>query len=163
MKLILISGDGIGAGKTTLAKSLAGETALGRSSGMEVVSLAGAIREDLKKEFPQYDWFNRTQAYKDTVMPETGSTIRQKMVDYGQGLCEINPTHWVDRLFRQLELKVSTGVFIVDDLRKLIELDRFRQLADVCHIHISFSGSIPEPQYDAVGLRKRADYIVYRD
>lgn len=153
MRLILISGDGIGAGKTTLAKAF----------GVEVVSLAGAIREDLKREFPQYDWFNRSQDYKSMVMPETGSTIRQKMVDYGEAACRINPTHWVERLIEQLTTKVGAGVYAIDDLRKTIELEKFREFAEVCHIHISFSGAIPEPQYDSAELKKRADYVIHRD
>ena len=163
MRLLLISGSGNGAGKSTLARTLS----------REVWSLAGGIRDELGELYPGYNWRNTTQAYKDsTVVDGYGSgklTVRQVMIDYGQGRCTDRPTYWVDKLADRLKLgqyafsMTGTYAVAVDDCRKLVEIERLRtEFPQSTHIHLVWSGAVHEPQYENDQLEAVADYVVLR-
>lgn len=160
--IYLISGDGRGAGKSTLARNLAGEE--------NVYSLAGKIREELKTKYPQYDWHSKDQAVKDgTMISEWGSvSMREVMVRYGQAKCEEVPTYWVDRLTDLLELDgysvFDTFPGAIDDIRKPLEAVAIRAWADmrqvpVLHIHVVNPLADDEPFANGE-LRGMADYLV---
>ncbi len=156
-KIFAISGDGNGAGKSTAAKKLVGAT--------NIISLASIMRSELREKYPQSDWFNKDQAYKEgTVVPEEGGkTVRQVLIDYGQSACENDPWYWVRALCFTYQDEI--GFFAIDDLRKLVEIDFLRGFFgpdNVVHIHIEYAGAKFEPLYDNAKLKARADYVIVR-
>ncbi len=159
MKIVLISGDGAGSGKTYAA----------RLFGQATWTLADGIRGELQQLYPGYSWYNRTQEYKNTVkVPEWRdgyATVRQVLLEYGQTKCANNPKYWVERLCDKLksheELVQGVTTIAVDDVRKLCELEHFRiNFRDVVHIHVENPDAVYEPEFDAEGLKKIADYVV---
>lgn len=151
--VILVSGDGIGAGKTTLAYRFKGTQ----------LSLAGALRDELKARYPAYDWHRRDQAYKDhTLVPECGptATVRQVMFEYGQAQCKDTPWYWARRTVNQI-MAGQAGVYVVDDIRKVIELREFRlAFANVLHFHVVNPEAQHEPAFENAALADLADYRV---
>ncbi|MBX9702806.1 MAG: hypothetical protein K2X39_01505 [Silvanigrellaceae bacterium] len=61
MKIIFISGDGHGAGKTYLARSLV-------NGEHQIFSIANLIRGELVKEYPKYDWYNKNPEFKENTI-----------------------------------------------------------------------------------------------
>lgn len=153
---ILISGSGIGAGKTTLARKF---------PGASVMSLAGALRDDLAELHPDVNWHDRSQEYKNS-RPESlgGLSVREKLVQFGQERCFLEKTYWPRRLMERMSWGAwPSHTFVVDDLRKTVELDYFRQQGkSVLHLHIHHETAIPEPQYDSDALFDVADYVIMR-
>lgn len=156
-RIILISGDGIGAGKTTLAERLGWR-----------LSLAQGIREDLEARYPSIPWHSTDQETKSQRFEELGGrTMREVMIQYGQERCAQVPDYWVERwsFYADAAMLLSgIGAAVVDDLRKIVELESFRRRygAFVTHLHVEYPGAIPEPQYDNEQLKARADYIIRR-
>ncbi len=159
MKLILVSGDGAGAGKTYAA----------RLFGQSVWTLADGIRGELQARYPGYNWYNRTQEYKNgTIVKEWErgiSTVRGVLLQYGQIKCADDPKYWVKRLcesLKQSEAAVQGITTVaVDDVRKVCELEHFRQnFRDVVHVHVECKTAQHEPEFDAEKLKELADYIV---
>jgi hypothetical protein len=160
MKIYLISGDGYGSGKSTLAAKL----------GDEVWSIAGALREDLSRQYPGYKWFSKDQAYKETTrIKEYGSgrmSMRDVLVEYGQKKAAINPTVWVsllsDRLLESVKILTGAKIFVIDDVRKLCEIDHLRSRFSglVTHFHVVSTTGTPEPHFENDELKARADYHV---
>lgn len=156
MVVYLISGSGSGAGKTTLAERLVGES---------VYSIAGALRHDLKRLHPQYDWFNKSQDYKDnTLVPEyKNCTIRDVLLNHGQASSSSNATYWVDKLIGRLQYEVGKSVIAVDDVRKIVELEQFKVAFPHCyHFHVDYPDAKQEPHFDNDVLKLKADYVVKR-
>jgi hypothetical protein len=151
--IVLVSGDGIGAGKTTFAHRLKGTQ----------LSLAGALRDELQATYPAYDWHRRDQEYKDnTLVPEwgPGATVRQAMLEYGQQQCKDRPWYWARRT-ANLILAGREGIYIIDDVRKGIELKEFRlAFANVVHYHVHNWEARHEPAFDNAELAALADYVV---
>lgn len=157
MKLILVSGDGIGAGKTTLASRLADQT----------WSLAGALREELTWLYPDYNWWDRTQVYKaETKVRECGGkTVRDVLIEHGQAQCAKDPLHYVRKLADKLAggARLADGVrrIAVDDLRKVIELEYLREkFPDLLHYHVVNAAAGQEQHFQNDDLRARADYQI---
>lgn len=159
MKIVLISGDGAGAGKTYAS----------RLFGQATWTLADGIRGELQQRYPGYNWYNRTQEYKNSVIvPEWRdgyATVRQVLLEYGQEKCAVDPRYWVDRLIAKLksheELVQGVSTIAIDDIRKLCELEQFRlNFKDVVHIHIENPEATHEPEFDASSLKRVADYVV---
>lgn len=161
MRVIAISGDGAGAGKTYAAKAFT------TSNGQAVWTMADGIRAELKHEYPTYDWFNRSQTYKNgVVVPEyrPGATVRTVLLEWGQTRCVGDPCYWVrdmvDRLKDHGKL-LGTHTIAVDDVRKICELDYLRaSFRDVLHLHVENPDAIYEPEFEAEDLKKRADYVI---
>lgn len=157
MRIILVSGDGIGAGKSTLAKQL----------GDETWSLAGAMRTELQQRFPNYDWWNRTQEYKaNTRVKEMGDkTVRQVLIEYGQMMCAQDKAYWVRKLADRLEglghLANGVSRIAVDDVRKVLEVEHIRsRFRDVVHYHVSNPAAVSEAEFENDKLRLIADYNI---
>lgn len=157
MQVILISGDGAGAGKTFAASRFADET----------YSLASQIRRELKQLYPAYDWHNKTQGYKEhTRVPEQGGkTLRAVMLEYGQQKCAIDPLHWAKLLAEGLESvrHIADGKkrIAIDDVRKICELDYLgSRFPGFLHIHVTNVDAEYEPLFDAERLAQRAHYRV---
>lgn len=160
MKIYLISADGYGAGKSTLAKKL----------GDEVWSIAGALREDLSRQYPQYKWFSKDQEYKETTKihgyHNNRMSMRDVLVEYGQKECARDPLVWVrklaDRLAQSATIASGSKIFVVDDVRKLCELEYLRAKFGplVTHFHIVSTTATPEPHFENDELRQKADYRV---
>lgn len=160
MKLIIISGSGSGAGKTTLAHQLGGKTST-------IWSLAGALRVELQKQYPDYDWFNTTQKYKETTIVneyKRGYSLREVMLEYGSERCKFDKNYWVARLVDRLSRAgsvLSGPVAYVDDLRKVEELNFLKmKFNDLLHFHVENPDAKPEPMFDNPVLRNLADYVV---
>lgn len=156
MQLILISGDGAGAGKSWAASKF----------GDETYSLASQIRVELKQLYPAYDWHRKDQAYKANtpVIEWGGKSLRTVMLEYGQHKCDqISKIYWAQRLAEGLELvrHIADGRkrFAIDDVRKLCELDYLgERFPGYLHIHVTNPDAVYEPEFDAAELSKRAHY-----
>lgn len=160
MVIFAISGDGIGAGKTTLARKLANP----------VWSLAGGLRYELANKYPNYNWEDRSQQYKDhtKVTENANKTVRQTMVEYGQFRCEENPLYWVERLCDRIHnnaAPLTQEVIAIDDVRKVTEIEHIRGRfpGQVIHFHVVFAGAQHEPEFQNDELREIADYIITRN
>lgn len=160
MRIIAISGDGQGAGKTFLSKKLAPEETR--------LSLATYLRLDLAEQYPKYDWYNKTQEYKDyTVVEETGMTIREMLMTYGKSKRETDSNYWIDYLLDGIFFIVNNTqarnklVITIDDIRFVNEIEKLRSSfgTAVTHVHVISSKAKSEP-YDNEALRDLADYIV---
>lgn len=154
MRIFAISGDGIGAGKSTLAAKLSAR----------VWSFATEMREELQRQFPKYDWFNRTQEYKDgTTVTELGKTVRQVLIEYGQQKCASDALYWARLLADRIALS-APNLVAIDDLRKMCEIHHLRERfgEDVTHIHVVHAFSKPEPEFENDLLADAADYIISR-
>ena len=68
MKLIMISGDGQGAGKTFLALKMT-------DNKSQIFSIANLIRAQLQKKYPEYDWYNREPEYKMKTIVRTTRSV----------------------------------------------------------------------------------------
>lgn len=158
MKLILISGDGIGAGKSTLAATL----------GIRV-SLADQLRFELRDQLPGYQWFNRSQSYKaeTSVAERDGKSVRQVMIEYGQERCATSPTYWADRLVQYLHQGLEataldeSSTVAVDDVRKVCEVATLKAaFPGAVHLHITSPHAVHEPEFQNVELAAIADFTV---
>lgn len=156
-RIICCSGNGSGAGKTTYAKRTTDQ----------VYSIASALRADLQKKYPNYDWYRTDQDYKDTTtVHELGMTVRKALTIYGQAAAADDPTIWVDKLIDHLKeaQKVVDGVLTlgVDDIRKMCELDAIKNAfpGKVVHVHILGVGAKEEPEFENQELMEIADYLI---
>lgn len=160
MKIIAISGDGMGAGKTFLANKLApADTRL---------SMASYLRADLSRLYPSYDWYNKAQTYKDsTIVHETGKTVREMLMTYGASKREVDSDYWINYLLDQIYYIYNNSkdrdsiVITIDDIRFINEIERLRSSfpTAVTHMHVISSKAKSEP-FDNDHLRDMADYIV---
>lgn len=158
----LISGTGQGAGKTTLANRLV--------TPFYVVSLANKMREHLQNLHPQYDWFNKSQDYKDnTIVDGTGKSIRQNLVDAAESAREKDPDVWVRLAADEIDLRLHSDAmlenFAIDDIRRTHEVYHIRGRfpnEPILHFHIDYQSAILEPLYENDRLRQIADYVITR-
>ncbi len=158
IKIFAISGNGIGAGKSTLAKKL----------GQEIWSLAGALRDELKHDYPAYDWYNKSQEYKaNTRVKEEGKrTVREVMIERGQVRCAEDALYWVRKLADKLEYveKMATGLktVAIDDVRKISEIECLKERfpGQVVHFHLLTSTAVREPMFENDELCEVADYTI---
>lgn len=159
MKFFLISGDGIGAGETRLSKLIAHDT----------WSFANAMRQELTYRYPNYNWYNKTQEYKDRVIVEewpTTATVRQVMLEYGQSRCKDDPGYWAHKMVDYLKGRyfIADGVSIIgiDDCRKICEREIIMNAfpGKVTHFHIENDRAIKEPEFENEKLKEVANYIV---
>lgn len=125
------------------------------------------LRDELARLYPDYDWHNRTQSYKEnTIVKEADyRSVRQVLIEHGQTQCEKDPVHYVRPLVEKLKgvsrLASGTSRVAVDDLRKIVELDYFREhLPNVVHYHIVNPDAAPEPHFQNAELKARADYLI---
>ncbi len=132
----------------------------------EVWSIAGLLRKDLCREYPYYDWYNKTQAYKDgTIVAETGKTVRQMLFEEGQKHSSADPAYWVRLLIADLNerLRIADGPknVAIDDVRKVEELAAIRDaFPNVIHVHVISPGAIEEPEFDNGALEALCEYTV---
>lgn len=152
--LIVISGDGHGAGKTTLA----------RTFGVPVFSQADAIRVELSQIYPDVDWFDKSPEGKSRPFDGSGLTVRDILIQHGQARCTTDPQYWARQCLEIIQSKPHP-VVVVDDIRKLVELSFFREKVgkeNLTHFHVSYDGATPEPHFDNQLLRDVAQYLVVR-
>ena len=160
MRIFLFSGSGNGSGKSTAARKMT----------QDVWSLANSIRDSLTARYPLYNWYNKSQHYKDNTIIEEyeigNKSMRQVMIEYGQLRCKDNPTYWADMLVGYLKnrhfIADGTSIIGVDDIRKLCELDTIKNAfpGQVTHYHLTTPIGIAkvEPEFENEELAKVADY-----
>lgn len=160
MRIIFISGDGHGAGKTYLAKKLA-------SNVNQIFSIANTIRQELSKEFPRYDWYNKTPRYKDyTTVIETKKTVHQMLDEKGNQRKSKNNIYWAKELVDILKYnkeKLNLDLAVIDDIRFVDEYEfikRYFQQDQITHFHIVNPHAKPEPLYENDKLKTLADYHI---
>lgn len=159
MHVFLISGDGNGAGKSTVAERLVGS--------VNVVSFARGIRHAAEMKYPGYNWHSKDPAYKNTTVVRelAGKTVRDVLVAIGEAACVEDPLYWARRLGDHLK-RVESNIYMpvaiaVDDLRKVCELDYLRdRYPALTHFHVVSPSAGAEPQYQNDELRGRADYVI---
>ena len=160
MKIIAISGDGTGAGKTFLSCKLAPEATR--------FSMASYLRADLTRLYPSYDWYSKAQAYKDvTLVHETGKTVRQMLIEYGTSMRQQDADYWVNYLLDDIYYKLNNAkdrenvIITIDDIRFVNEIEKLRNCfaTAVTHVHVISSKAKPEP-FDNDILRDLADYLI---
>lgn len=157
MRLFVVSADESGLGKTTLASSLVGEH--------NVLSLAGYVRKELQDKYPGYEWYNKSQNYKDrTVVLEHPKyfTVRECLVEHGEARHLTDSLKWVRKAvdyLQNLERMPNTSSVAIDDLRFPEELSALREaFPDLVHFHIVEEGNVQASPFDDV-----ADYLVHHD
>lgn len=170
MKIIGVSGSGIGSGKTSFARRM----------GDEVWSLAGALRQELSSICPTYKWFDRTQAYKDSRFKHSWQihaalktddvppmkTVRDALLVYGQWKCRDDERYWVRTMCDYMEprLHIADGVKVIaiDDVRKVCEAQYLREKfkENFIHFHLVTDSAIPEEVFENSELAALADYQV---
>lgn len=158
MRIIFISGDGHGAGKTYLAKKIASGT-------HQIFSIANMIRKELAIEFPKYDWYNKTPSFKDkTIIKENGKSIHQLLDDRGNERKSQNSLYWAKQItdvliYNRDALKLDIAV--IDDVRFVDEYEYIKKQFShehITHFHIINPAARPEPMYENEKLKKLADY-----
>jgi hypothetical protein len=161
MRVILISGDGHGAGKTFLARKFAREDC--------IFSIANLIRAELRKKYPNYDWYNKDPRIKTSVVVrETKKTIHEMLVDAGHEGKSKNPLVWAQKLAELIQYsrdKLKLELAVIDDVRfedECIYLRSMLGMEFVTHFHIVNPKATPEPQYNNEKLKVMADYRIKR-
>lgn len=162
--IYLISGNGRGAGKTTLATRMVGRD--------HVFSHADSLRMELHAKYPRLSWFALDQITKDEPQETLGGrSMRDILLKHGQDKCSIHgANHWAERLVTRLQTRFASLALdkcpvAVDDLRKITELDTLLSSLGhdkIIHFHIMFPAAVAEPEFDGAELARRADYIVSR-
>lgn len=158
MQVILISATGLGAGKTTLAQKFTTLT----------VSLADQIRAHLAQQYPNINFYNKSQEYKNMIFDNTGGrTVRELLIEFGTHYRKTDPDVWVNLAIKKIKTVFEhnpKATVAIDDIRYLNELHRFREEfgSAVTHLHISEESATKEPQYQNEELEKVADYVVRR-
>lgn len=160
MRIIFISGDGHGAGKTFLAKKIANDK-------HQIFSIANFIRKELSIEFPKYDWYNKNPRYKDyTIVLETGKTIHQMLNEKGLEKKSKNNIHWAKQLIDLLKYnkeKLQLELAIIDDIRFVDEYEfikRYFQQENITHFHIINPHAKQELLFENDKLKALADYHI---
>lgn len=161
MKIIFISGDGHGAGKTYLARKLT-------NGPHQIFSIANTIRFEIAKIYRKYDWYNKNPQYKDnTIVKETNKTIREMLDAYGREKKAKKHLYWAIELSNSLiyaKENDKLDIAVIDDLRFVDEMvyikKRFHK-DTVCHFHVVNPQAIAEPHYENDLLKNMADYYIY--
>ncbi len=162
MKVIMISGDGQGAGRTFLALKMT-------DNKSQIFSIANLIRAELQKKFPEYDWYNREPEYKlKTMVRNTRKTVLQHLDEHGRGAKQKDPLIWarnmVDVLIYARDHEKHDTV-VIDDLRFVDEYEYIKKTLHsehIVHFHVCYDKAKPEPNYENERLRQIADYLVTR-
>lgn len=160
MKLIMISGDGQGAGKTFLARKLT-------DNQTQIFSIVNVIRQELQKKYPQYDWFNKEPDYKRmTMVAGTGKSILQHLDALGRGKKADDPLYWSKKIIEILKYArdfEKHDTIVIDDIRFIDEYEHVKgalKSENILHIHVANSKAKPEPHYENDKLRLLADYVI---
>ncbi len=174
---ILVSGSGIGAGKTTLADALADmidsfHGALRHPSLVIRDGFARGVRHQAKTlVHPRFHHLVDSTCQKDKrkkVVKLDGASVvlRELLLSIGEGARAENVDHWCEALFarHKAEIEGDKDVYIiVDDCRMPNEVAFFRNKGfKVAHIFIDFPGAEPEP-FPTEAMKSMADKIVSRN
>jgi adenylate kinase family enzyme len=160
MRIIFISGEGHGAGKTYLAKKIA--------SGInQIFSIANMIRQELESEYPKYDWYNKEPRYKTfTILDETQKSVHEMLIERGLERKKKNPTYWAKQLIDVIKYNTANNALdfiIIDDIRYFDEYEyikRYFEKANITHFHVLNPHAKKEVQFDNNKLKECADYVL---
>ncbi|NBW81842.1 hypothetical protein EBR21_08815 [bacterium] len=162
MKLILISGDGQGAGRTFLANKMT-------DNKSQIFSIVNIIRRQLEQKYPKYDWYNKSAEYKlKTVVSNTNKTIIQHLDELGRGMKKNDPLIWAKKMVEILEYArdhEKHDTVVLDDIRFVDEYEFIKDKLhkeNILHFHVCWDKAKPEPNYENEKLKLLADYLVTR-
>ncbi|MFZ9521292.1 MAG: hypothetical protein ACO3A4_12525 [Silvanigrellaceae bacterium] len=162
MKLILISGDGQGAGRTFLANKMT-------DNKSQIFSIVNIIRRQLEQKYPSYDWYNKSPEYKlNTMVGNTRKTIMQHLDELGRGLKKNDPLIWARQMVEILEYARDNekhDTVVLDDIRFVDEYLFIKEKLhkeNILHFHVCWDKSKPEPNYENDKLKLLADYLMTR-
>ena len=161
MRIVFISGDGHGAGKTYLAQKFT-------NGSHQIFSIANTIRFEISKKYINYDWYNKSPHYKEhTIVKETNLSIRDMLDQFGRQKKQEKKLYWAIALANSLVFAKENDkqdIVVIDDLRFVDEMkyikDRFHDDTS-CHFHVVNPYAKPEPNYENEKLKKLADYHIY--
>ena len=151
MRIILISANGSGAGKTTLANLF----------NSPIVSLADGVRDELVKVYPQckHVIMSKRQEDKAVILP-SGFSVRRELIELAEKINKENETHWCQLTGKAIS-KLSSDTVVIDDVRRLTEIGYFRLFYDnVIHFHLRCDSAMDEGR---VSLAEYADYIINKN
>jgi len=152
-KIIVCSGSGIGSGKTTFCRKICDT----------VIGFADIIRMELQQEYPQIDFFNKSQEYKSSIVGNTGKTVRQIMVEYAEAKRKQDISYFAKRTIEIIDTLYFDKTVGVDDMRFVVELDMLKShFEDVTHFHIFWPHAIKESHTEDKQLMCLADYVLLR-
>lgn len=162
MKIVLISGDGQGAGKTFLALKMT-------DNKSQIFSIVNIIRSQLQKIYPEYDWYNKDPEYKSkTIVRKTKKSILEHLDEQGRGQKQKDPLIWARQMVDILNYAhdhEKHDTVVIDDLRFLDEynfIKKSMQSEHIVHFHVCYEKAKPEPLYENEKLKLIADYLVTR-
>lgn len=157
MTTIIVMSGGPGAGKTTLSLSL---FPVGKR-----LSIGDAARRSLSVKHPQIAWFDRDGDYKDTPQPSLGGdTPRAYLIAEGKRLTERHAGAMAVLVCDEIK-RDSYSLVVVDDMRRLGELDVFRSLEaaypdDYTVVHLHCDGG--RDDFDTAKLAHLANWRISR-
>ena len=155
--IILISGSGIGAGKTTLAKILRD-----KHNGF-ILSFAYIAKEHLAAQFKNELFLSPRQEDKNILID--GVSVRQHIINYCVEKKKNDPAFFARNMVQLIHESTSKyTTIIIDDMRYAVELHAIKKHFDyqgVRHIHVDNFLATPEPETDEKLLRNQAD-MIYR-
>ena len=178
MKLILITSNGVGAGKTTFAGKLGG-TIVRLGEGLRQVAATECISQE------HSDWVldSYTQESKQklvAIRSEQDSeviSVRNLLIRTAQKMGDYQMVkHWCRNLLHSCAMsspiEEMTSVIVVDDIRSVNQLlllkDRAHVFnAETVHLHLEARGVsvLPDLNYEeeVARLKNMCDYLIVRD
>jgi predicted ATPase len=161
-KVFLISANGSGAGKTTLANILADV----------VVSHADIARRDLSRLYPEEfteKIVSKKQEDKAFILPD-GRTVRQALVHYCEAIVrpkdDVYFAREVVKSLADLHCKSAPLTVAIDDVRRVQDMQKIKEYLKkeglrCVHYHVISHAAELESAYDNIKLRECAD-LIYR-
>lgn len=176
MKLILITSNGAGAGKTTFASKLGG-TIVRLGEGLRQV----AATKCFSQEHAGWVLDSYTQEAKQKMVACTdtanGLSVRDLLIRTAQEMGDYEMVkYWSRNLLHSLAtaspLEELSGVVVVDDIRSVNQLLLLKDRANVfkaetVHLHLEARGVsvLPDLNYEeeVTRLKNMCDYLIVRD
>jgi hypothetical protein len=155
-KIICISADKEGAGRTYLADRI-GHRA----------SLTDFIKKDLQTRYPGHLWFMLSnEEMSRMIVEETGKTMRVMIFEHAKEGRSIDPLMWIKKIAKFIDKNDDAvdAPFIIDDVNFLNEKKFLeREYPDrLIHIHMKIK-DVECTREESKRLEEDADYVMFRN